>query len=365
MADQLTDEQLLTLYASTGDDIHLSTLYTRYVEMVYGVCLKYYKNSTEAKDAASEVYLLLLRRTKGKEIDNWKPWLYTVVKNYCLEQLRSRTNKMPKQMIADRVYSEEVFHPTIDSKDEEVRKLEICIDSVESAEASQAGGADRVELCGSLLEGGVTPTAGMIAETRKRIDIGLQVMIRSRGGDFFFSEMEHAVMRHDVEVAKDLGADGIVIGCLNPDGTVDIDNSNALIELARPLNVTFHRAFDMTLDPFEALDTLIELGVDRILTSGQEPTVLEGADLIAALGEKAGDDVIILPGGGVTHRNLEKIIELTGVSEIHVGTRQAVGSGMQFRNERVYMGGELRPPEYERLVAARTDVQNLRASLDG
>ncbi len=131
MADQLTDEQLLTLYESSGDDKHLSTLYTRYVGMIYGVCLKYYKNSAEAKDAASEIYLLLLRRAKGKEIDNWKPWLYTVVKNYCLEQLRSKSNKMPKQMIADRVYSEEVYHPTTDSKDEEVRKLETCIDKLE------------------------------------------------------------------------------------------------------------------------------------------------------------------------------------------------------------------------------------------
>lgn len=131
MADQLTDEQLLNLYTTSGDDKHLSTLYTRYVEMIYGVCLKYYRNSAEAKDAASEVYLLLLRRAKGKEIDNWKPWLYTVVKNYCLEQLRSRSNKKPKQMDAYRVYSEDVFHPTTDSKDEEVRKLETCIAELE------------------------------------------------------------------------------------------------------------------------------------------------------------------------------------------------------------------------------------------
>ena len=136
MADQLTDKQLLQLYTSSGDDKHLSTLYTRYVEMIYGVCLKYFKNSAEAKDAASEVYLLLLRRAKGKEIDNWKPWLYTVVKNYCLEQLRSRTNKRPKQMDADRMYSEEVYHPTIDSKDEEVRKLENCIDGLEDDQKS-------------------------------------------------------------------------------------------------------------------------------------------------------------------------------------------------------------------------------------
>ena len=119
----------------------------------------------------------------------------------------------------------------------------------------------------------------------------------------------------------------------------------------------------MTRDPFEALDTLVELGVDRILTSGQEPTVLEGAELIAELRKKAGDAVVILPGGGVTLRNLAKCVELTGVNEIHVGTRRPLDSGMTFRNERVYMGGELRPPEYERLVASSDDVGALRSAL--
>lgn len=131
MADQLTDEQLLNLYSNSGDDAHLSVLYTRYIELIYGVCLKYFKNSTEAKDAASEVYLLLLRRAKGKSIDNWKPWLYTVVKNYCLEQLRSRTSKIPKQFEANRVYSEEVFHPSSEGKDQEVKQLESCIEKLE------------------------------------------------------------------------------------------------------------------------------------------------------------------------------------------------------------------------------------------
>lgn len=136
MADLKTDEELLELYATSGDDRHLSKLYTRYVEMIYGVCLKYFKNSAEAKDAASEVYLLLLRRAKGKKIDNWKPWLYTVVKNYCLEQLRSRSNKLPKQLTADRVYSEDVYRPSNESNEEEVRKLESCIDNLEADQRS-------------------------------------------------------------------------------------------------------------------------------------------------------------------------------------------------------------------------------------
>jgi len=136
LADQFTDEELLRLYSNTGDNKNLSTLYTRYVEMVYGVCLKYYKNSTEAKDAASEIYLLLLKRTKGKAINNWKPWLYTVIKNYCLKQLKSRTNKMPKQMAADRVYSKEVFHPSSKRNEVEVRKLKSCIKKLDCEQQS-------------------------------------------------------------------------------------------------------------------------------------------------------------------------------------------------------------------------------------
>ena len=242
-------------------------------------------------------------------------------------------------------------------------KLEICIDSVESAVAAKAGGADRVELCDSLIEGGTTPSAGMIAETRHQVDIGLQVMIRPRGGDFYFSDAEASVMRRDVAMAKQLGADGVVIGCLNGDGTIDTERSRALIEIARPLNVTFHRAFDMTRDAYEGLDALIDLSVDRILTSGQESTVLEGSELIADLNQRAGDCVIIMPGGGVTEQNLARILKLTQVSEIHIGTRHPVESGMQFRNERVFMGGELRPPEYLRLIANPTDVKKLRNTL--
>lgn len=130
MSKELTDEQYLQLYLDTGKDEYMSQLYVRYVDMIYGVCLKYYRNATDAKDACSEIYELLLRRAKGKQIDNWRPWLYTVVKNYCLEQLRARGNKLPKQMQADLVYSEEVFHPNSEDQEQELNKLNKCIDGL-------------------------------------------------------------------------------------------------------------------------------------------------------------------------------------------------------------------------------------------
>jgi copper homeostasis protein len=237
--------------------------------------------------------------------------------------------------------------------------IEVCVDSVESAIAAEQGGADRVELCDNLLEGGTTPSAGAIAIARERLGIKLQVIIRPRGGDFCYSELEFAVMRHDVEVAKQLGADGVVIGMLTSDGEIDIERTRALIELAHPLSVTFHRAFDMARDPYRALEDLIGLGVDRILTSGQEPSVIEGLDLIAELVQLAGERVIIMPGGG-TERNVHKVVTRSGVREVHVTGTTSVESAMRFRNQRVFMGGELRPPEYARLTTDPEKIRRLR-----
>ena len=234
--------------------------------------------------------------------------------------------------------------------------VEVCLDSADSAAAAATGGADRVELCANLLEGGTTPSAGMIRESRAAIDIGLMVMIRPRGGDFRYGDREMAAMENDVAVAKDLGADGVVFGLLEPDGTVDCERTARLVERARPLSVTFHRAFDMTRDPFEALKTLAGIGVDRILTSGQEPTVLEGTELIRELVERAGDRLTILPGCGITVRNLDRVVAATGVSEVHIVGIETVASPMEHRNARVYMGTELRAPEYERVVTSAAAV---------
>jgi copper homeostasis protein len=235
--------------------------------------------------------------------------------------------------------------------------LEICIDSVESAIASQEGGADRVELCDNLLEGGTTPSAGTIALARKNIDIDLNVIIRPRGGDFLYSDVEFQVMEYDIEQAKQLGANGVVIGILNQDGSVDVERTRTLVELARPLSVTFHRAFDVSRDPFEALEALVNLGIDRVLTTGQESSALEGLDLITDLVQTAADRIIIMPGGG-TERSVQKVVAQTRVKEFHLLGTVSVDSPMRHRNPRVFMGGELRPPEFTRLV---TDANRVRA----
>lgn len=238
--------------------------------------------------------------------------------------------------------------------------LEICIDSVASALAAQSGGADRVELCTALFEGGLTPSAGLLEVVRERLTIGLAAMIRPRGGDFCYSDDEFAVMERDVVQAKDAGADMIVLGLLNPDGTVDRERTARLIELARPLPVTFHRAFDMARDPYEALDAVLGLGVERLLTSGQEKSAVEGMDLIAELVKRSGDRLIVMPGGGVTERNLGKILERTGALEIHGSASALRESRMEYRNTRVFMGGQMGPPEFGNKEADAARVRKFR-----
>ncbi len=240
--------------------------------------------------------------------------------------------------------------------------VEVCLDSADSAVAAERGGADRVELCDNLIEGGTTPSAGMIAATRKAVELGLQVMIRPRGGDFCYSPLEVEAMMHDIAVARDLGADGVVFGVLRPDGTIDAELSRRLIDATRPLSVTFHRAFDMTRDPFQALDTLIELGVDRLLTSGQEASALEGSALIAELMKRAQGRLAVMPGVGVTRRNMGRILSETGAGEIHVVGTEMAQSPMHYRNRRCFMGTELRSPEYRRAVTSSERVGELVAA---
>ena len=242
---------------------------------------------------------------------------------------------------------------------------EVCVDSVAGVRAARAAGADRVELCGDLLEGGTTPSWGMIRQARTIAGIGLYVMIRPRGGDFLFDDDEFAIMEADVDMAQAERADGVVIGLLTAEGMVDAKRTRDLIARARPLSVTFHRAFDMTPDPFQALETLIELGVDRVLTSGQEASVLEGLPLIIELIRRAADRIVIMPGGGITARNAERIVAAARPREIHFAALEAAASGMQYRREHVFMGGELRPPEYDRLVTSAATIGSIMAKASG
>ena len=196
--------------------------------------------------------------------------------------------------------------------------LEICVDSVASAVKAQEGGAHRVELCASLDIGGITPSPGMVEIVRRHISIGLHVMIRPRGGDFCYSEPELEVMARDIASAKRNGANGVVFGVLDPNIKVDVPRNKILLDCARPLSVTFHRAFDNVPDPLEALEVLIRMGFDRVLTSGQGRSALEGLPLITLLVQKARGRISVMPGAGIQESNIKTILGQSGAKEIHV-----------------------------------------------
>lgn len=208
--------------------------------------------------------------------------------------------------------------------------IEIVVYNIESALNAQKGGADRVELCDNPSEGGTTPSFGIIEQVRKQLNIQVFVMIRPRGGDFVYSDLEFDSMKRDVEACKQLKVDGVVFGILNDDGRIDTKRCKELIELARPLGVTCHRAFDMTRDAYEALEDCIEVGFDRILTSGRQPTAFEGSDLISELVKHGGKEILIMPGSGISEQNVLQLIDTTGVQEIHFSAKQFI-SGSQTR----------------------------------
>ena len=239
--------------------------------------------------------------------------------------------------------------------------VEVCVDSVESAMAAQEGGADRIELCDNLVEGGTTPSAGMIAACRNRLSIPIFVLVRPRGGDFLFSDVEEEVMLKDVASARELGADGVVIGALRADGSIDEERVFAMTRAAGSVSVTFHRAFDVSRDADEALEALVGLGIPRVLTSGQSPTALEGSGALAGIVRRAAGRIAILAGGGINEENAGRIVALTGVREVHVRGTSTVESGMRFRSPRVTMGKTFLPDDYKRSV---TDPARIRRIVD-
>ena len=238
--------------------------------------------------------------------------------------------------------------------------IEVCVDSVASAAAAQQGGAHRVELCADLLEGGTTPSAGAIEVARRSVDIALNVIVRPRGGDFCYSDAELEVMARDIALAKSFGVDGVVIGILKEDGSVDVERTRSLVALARPLSVTFHRAFDMCRDPFGALEALVDLGIERVLTKGRQDSIWEGLELVAELVQRAGSRIVVMPGGG-RETNVRAVVERTGAREIHVVGTRSVESRMQYRNLGCSMGGALRAPEFS---WSETDPGRIRAIAD-
>ena len=238
--------------------------------------------------------------------------------------------------------------------------LEICAGSVESAIAARDGGAQRIELCAALEVGGVTPSAGLIAEARKVEGLILNVIIRPRGGDFLYNEHEAACMEQDIHTCRQLGVDGVVIGALTAEGDIDTMLCKRLIAAADGMSVTFHRAFDMCRDPRKALEELISIGCDRVLTSGQAATVMAGVPLLKELVEQADGRIIIMPGCGVNSGNAAEILNATGATEIHASARKSVGSGMLFRHSGVSMGN----PDSDEYARKETDVNEVRAIID-
>ena len=242
-------------------------------------------------------------------------------------------------------------------------ELEICVDSVESAIAADEGGAQRVELCSALSEGGLTPSQGMLRAVRKAVRLGVYGMIRPRGGDFLYSESEFAIMLDDVARARDEGADGVVFGLLTAQGEVDLERTARLVEAARPMEVTVHRAVDMARDLNAAMEASIAAGAHRILTSGGAATALQGSAWIAGLVRQAAGRIGIMAGGNVRPRNLAQVVAGTRTNQFHAALRTKVESPMEFRNAKLHMGDADRD-EYARYQVLMGDVRHLREAMD-
>jgi copper homeostasis protein len=224
--------------------------------------------------------------------------------------------------------------------------LEICCGSIDDAIQAEKGGADRVELCSALFLGGLTPSIGTVQEAKRRLKIPVMVMVRPRGGGFCYTEAEMATMERDAEASIDSGADGVVFGILESDGKIDVRRTKRMRQWIGKRQAVFHRAFDVTPNPFKALEQLVDLGITRVLTSGQKDTVPEGVELIAELMERAGKRIEILPGGGgLRPFNMLEIVKRTGCAQVHMTAWSVVrDSSTQARSE-VTFGGALRPPE--------------------
>ena len=237
-------------------------------------------------------------------------------------------------------------------------QIEICVFSPESCLNAQNGGANRVELCGGMYEGGTTPSYGLMQWARKHLSIELFVMIRPRGGDFCYDEWEFETMKNDIEIAKRIGCDGVVFGILLPDGNIDIERNRELVNLAKPLKTTIHRAFDMAADPLVALEDIIKIGAVRILTSGQKNTAIEGIELLEKLVKQAAGRIEIMAGAGV---NVENAVDLlkTGIDALHLSAKSLKSGAMVYRKNDVSMTSVFPASEYEIIYSDTQKISDI------
>lgn len=241
--------------------------------------------------------------------------------------------------------------------------FEACVANIESAIAAETAGAHRIELCNVLGAGGITPSFGIIDKVRKLISIPIHVLIRPREGDFYYSNEEFDSMIRDIEVCKGLGVAGIVTGILKQNGSVDLERCRELLACAKPMSLTFHRAFDLTADAFTSMEEIIQMGYHRILTSGQRATALHGASLISGLIKQANGRIIVMPGGGINENNISALRKITGAHEFHLSARMIKPTAMTYRNEFVTMSGE-EVDEYSHDVLDMEQFRKVRENIN-
>ncbi len=242
--------------------------------------------------------------------------------------------------------------------------IEICSYSVQSAINAQNGGSHRVELCSNPIEGGTTPSYASVKIAREHLGILLNVLVRPRGGDFCYSSIEYETMRQDIINVKSLGANGVVIGILKPNGTIDIERIKELIEIARPLDVTFHRAFDMVSDPLNCFEELIKLGVNRVLTSGQQESAIAGKDLIKKMIEISGNEIIVMPGGGINIDNICELAEHTNAKEFHLSAKAMSQSRMEYKNENISFTSSTGYSDFKIIESDESLIRNIVTKLN-
>lgn len=243
------------------------------------------------------------------------------------------------------------------------KKIEICVDSVESCINAEKGGADRLEFCGNMFEGGTTPSYGVLQLAREMVSKPIYAMVRPRGGDFCYNDIEFEIMKREIKLMKELKIDGIVFGILTKEGKVDKERCSKLLDLWGTNKATFHRAIDVSSNLNEACEDIISLGFERILTSGGEANVMSGIIKLKELVEKYNDKIIIMPGSGINERNIEYINDTIKANEYHMTANKTVESVMQYRNENVFMGASLRPPEFSVKYTDENKVKNIKSKI--